>query len=114
MFKPDRRLQNCYAKYNRIWFDNVLPLDVQVGFNELDDMYGTLAINLWTSEDDGLEHRVLQIHIDPNRHHGVAQRQLTLIHEMAHIKVLPKRHHGKEWKEEMQRLFLRGALWGLI
>lgn len=114
MFKPDKKLQRWYQKYNRAFFDGQLPSDVQVGFNELEGMYGTLAVNIWTSEEDGLQHTVLQIHIDPERHRGGEQVRCTLVHEMAHVKVLPKRHHGKEWKEEMTRLFLRGAFWGLI
>lgn len=114
MFKPSARLKKTYDTYNKKWFDGQLPSDVQVGFNELEDMYATLAVNIWTSEEDGLEHTVLQIHIDPRKHFGGEQTKMTLLHEMAHVKVLPHRFHGKQWKEEITRLFLRGAFWGLI
>jgi hypothetical protein len=72
-------------------------------------MYGTLAVNIWTSEEDGLEHKVLQIHIDPSRHHGNEQIRFTLLHEMAHVKLLPWRKHGKKFQDEMKRLAGRDA-----
>lgn len=113
MFKPSSRLQTIYRTYNRKYFDNTLP-EILVGYNTLEQMYATLAVNCWTTEEDGLEHTELQIHIDPERHHGSEQERMTLLHEMAHVKVLPHRKHGKQWKEEMTRLFLRGAFWGII
>jgi SprT-like family len=113
MFKPSSRLQTIYRTYNRKYFDGELP-DIQVGFNELDGLYATLAVSVWTSEEDGLEHTMLQIHVDPAKHFGAEQLRATVLHEMAHVKCLPDRHHGKKFKEEMTRLFLRGAFWGLI
>jgi hypothetical protein len=113
VFKPDHHLQAWYIKYNRAFFDGQLPSDVQVGYNELEGMYGTLAVNIWTSEEDGLEHKVLQIHIDPSKHFGGSQVRLTLLHEMAHIKLLPFRQHGRRFEEEMKRLASRDAFKGL-
>lgn len=113
MFKPSSRLQTIYRTYNRKYFDGELP-DITVGFNdELVGMYATLAVNVWTSEEDGLEHTVLQIHIDPKRHAGSEQERMTLLHEMCHVKLLPWRHHGKKFEEEMMRLAMRGAFKGL-
>jgi hypothetical protein len=109
MFKPDKRLQRWYKKYNHDFFDGQLPSDVQVGYNELEGMYGTLAVNIWTSEEDGLEHKVLQIHIDPRKHHGSEQTHFTLLHEMAHVRLLPWRKHGKKFQDEMKRLAGRDA-----
>lgn len=109
MFKPDARLQKWYQKYNRAFLDGQLPPDVQVGYNELEGMYGTLAVNIWTSEEDGLEHRVLQLHIDPRKHYGSEQTHMTLLHEMCHVKLLPWRKHGRRFQEEMKRLAGRDA-----
>jgi hypothetical protein len=109
VFKQDKRLQKWYIKYNRAFFDGQLPSDVQVGFNELEGMYGTLAVNIWTSEEDGLEHSLLQIHIDEKKHFAWDQIKFTLLHEMAHVKLLPIRHHGQRFQEEMKRLAGRDA-----
>jgi hypothetical protein len=109
VFKPDKKLQRWYNRFNKLYFDGQLPLDVQVGFNELEGMYGTLAVNIWTSEEDGLEHRVLQIHIDPDKHHGSEQLKLTLLHECCHVKLIPWRFHGRRFQEEMKRLAGRDA-----
>jgi hypothetical protein len=113
VFKPDKRLQKWYQRYNRAFFDGQLPSDVQIGWNELDEMYGTLAASIWTSEEDGLEHKVLQIHIDPKKHYGPCQWKLTLLHECVHLKLLPWQKHGKRFESEMQLLAIKGAFAGL-
>lgn len=113
-FKKDSFLKRWYTKFNRIYFDNKLPEDVDIGWNELDGMYGTLAVNIWTSKEDGLEHKVLQIHIDPRKHHGREQYFATLLHEMVHVKLIPYRQHGKKFKDEMHLLMVKGAFDDLL
>lgn len=113
-FKPSKRLKNWYRKYNKVYFDNKLPDHVEIGLNELENAYGTLAFSIWTEEDDGLEHNVLQIHIDPRMHAGDEQLHATLLHEMIHVKLLPNKFHGKKFKNELRLLMLKGAFDDLL
>ena len=114
-FKPSKRLMRKYEEFNKLYFDNQLPHDINVGWNELEkNMYATLAVNIWTTEADGLEHRVLEIHLDPRRHYGPEQYLATLLHEMIHLKLLPYRFHGKRFKNERRLLMLKGAFDDLL
>lgn len=114
MFKPDKRLQKFYVKCNKLFFDNALPSDVQVGWLDFppdDEAIGTTAT---LDEENGVVHHT--IYIDEAIRPLVTVVKLTILHEMCHIKLHPYNYCGKKSKkfnDEMLRLAARGAFNGL-
>lgn len=110
MFKPDLRLKRIYDTYNRKFFDNALPHDTRVGWNdELEGYALTIGI-----DDEESKHRIFVVYINPNFHSGVEQYRLSLLHECIHIKLYPYMKHGRKFDEEILRLASRGALKGIL
>jgi hypothetical protein len=99
MMLCDRELQRIYRQYNRRWFDDQLPDDVDCLFSPVDDCYGLVqqAGGGW----------LLQI----NPKYSMEGRlwRLTLLHEMVHLHLNPYLRHGLRFQEEMQRLAASGA-----
>lgn len=96
----DRELQRVYRDYNRRWFSNCLPHDVDCFFSPVEDCYGLVQ-----QENGGF---ILQI----NPKYAMEGRlwRLTLLHEQAHLSVWPYRRHGEPFQDEMKRLAMAGAL----
>lgn len=108
MFKQDKRLKRLYLKYNRLYWDNLLPLDTLIGYDE-----GTTNC----AEVNVLEHeegkKVFVVHLNPKEIHSLTDRCMHLLHECCHIRLYPVLHHGKVFQEEMIRIAVRGAFKGL-
>jgi hypothetical protein len=110
MFKHSPRLKKIYNTYNRKFFDNTLPHDTQIGYN--DEMEGKHGLTLGIFDDES-NHLFFFIYISPTTHSDKAQLKLTVLHECAHVKLYPYMKHGKRFEEEMYRLAGRGAMKGL-
>lgn len=112
MFKPYKRLQKWYDKYNKLYFDGKLP-KAEVGLN--DELEGTkpnlecYGITVSFTDDD-TKTTVVQIHINPELHVTFDQARLTLLHEMVHIFLFPYDKHGKKFHDAMKTLAIKGAM----
>lgn len=95
----DRELQKVFREYNRRWFDNSLPDDVDCLFSPVDDCYGLVL----QTEGNWL------LQINPKYAMEGRLWRLTLLHEMSHLRLHPYRLHGKKFQEEMKRLAVMGA-----
>ena len=106
MFKHSPQLKKIYDTYNRKFFNNQLPRDTQIGYNdEIEGKHGlTLGI-----EDEETHHRFFIIYISPTTHTDMGQKRLTILHEMCHVRLHPLTNHGREFQEEMKRLAMRDA-----
>lgn len=100
----DKQLQRAYRKYNKLWFNDELPHDVDCFFSPVDDCYGQLQ-----EEDNG----EWTIQINPKFFVDDRMWHMVLLHEMAHLKVRPYQLHGKKFQDEMIRLATAGAFRGL-
>lgn len=110
MNKPAHVLHKTLRRFNRNFFDSLLPVDdIRVWWNDGIKDYGlTQSIH-----DNDTGHLFFDIYIDPNKHHGKNQVYSTLLHEMAHVKLYPWMKHGIRHDEELLRLAIRGAFKGL-
>jgi hypothetical protein len=95
----DKELGRTYREFNRRWFNDELPHDVDVFFSPAEDCYGQVQ-----EEDGGW---TLQI----NPKYAVESRmwKLVLLHEMVHLQVRPYKRHGVVFQEAMQALARLGA-----
>lgn len=95
----DKELQRAYRDYNRRWFNEELPEDVDCLFTPVDDCYGLVL-----QEGGGW---LLQI----NPKYSMEGRlwRMTLLHEMAHLQVRPYRLHGVAFQDTMLNLARKGA-----
>jgi hypothetical protein len=109
-FKPDKRLQKWYQKYNRLYFDNQLPAGVLVGWDEDEPEAAHIHGVVFNKKDDGVDMTVACIRLNPNKHVGSIDARQSLLHELCHLKLLPWPHHGKRFNNEMRRLAMLGAL----
>jgi len=109
MFKPDKRLKRLYDKYNRLYWDNQLPHDAVIGWDD-----GTTNC----AEINVLEHetgqKVCVLHINPKEIHKREDKEIAVLHECIHAKLYPYTRHGQRFKEEVRRIAARGALDNLI
>lgn len=97
----DRQLQRAYRHFNKKWFDNKLPQEIDTLFSPVDnDLYGYVEM-----DDNG--DWILQI----NPKYFVDSRiwKMVLLHEMCHIKLYPDLSHGKKWQSAMVELAGKGA-----
>jgi hypothetical protein len=108
-FKPDKRLTKWYMKYNKLYFNNQLPLGVLVGW-EIQEDSAHLNTVTFNKKDDGMDMQIAVIRLDPKKHQGARDDRLSLLHEMAHLKLHPWSKHGKRFNNEMRRLAVEGAL----
>jgi hypothetical protein len=99
MMLCDRELQKAYRAYNRRWFNDGLPEDVDCLFSPVDDCYGLVQ-----QEGGGW---ILQI----NPKYSMESRlwKMTLLHECVHLKVHPYQRHGAAFQEAMLDLAKAGA-----
>lgn len=98
-------LQDDYANFNRDYFLDQLPRNVNVEWANLglqNDMGMT-----WVDESG-----IRQIRIDRKTNPVIRQAQLTLLHEMCHIKTDGRELdvHGIKWQACMVDLAEHGAM----
>ena len=108
MFKPSRRLQKWYEKYNKLYWDGRLT-NVTVGWDsELKGDREGLTISIQEVEDTTcLFH---QIHLNENLKEASRNYVLmTLLHELCHVACYPYMKHGRLWQNEMKRIAMNDA-----
>ena len=104
--RSDRKLRRWYKQYNQKFFDNQLPADAVVSWEDCgpSEIGGT----------DRLADGRFILAVDPILRYlklTVVARS-TLLHEMAHVKLWessPNHQHGPVFQEEMLRLARLGA-----
>lgn len=112
MFKPDKRLQNYFDKFNKAYFDGSLH-DVTVGWDdELKELTEGLTVAI--QEEDDTRMLFFRVNMNVSLKGGTTNViLLTLLHEMCHVKLYPYMKHGRRFQEEMKRLALRDAFKGI-
>ncbi len=100
----DRQLKRWYREFNRKWWADELPHDVDL-------LYAPMRETVAELDHDQAGTPVIRI--DPL--FSICPRMvcLALLHEMAHIRLRPLRGHGATFQAEMQRLAQAGAMKGL-
>lgn len=99
----DKELGRAYREFNKRWFDDALPHDVDVFFSPAEDCYGQVQ------EEDGS----WTLQINPKYFIDHRIWKMVLLHEMAHLAVRPYLRHGRAFQVEMTRLANKGAFRGL-
>jgi hypothetical protein len=94
-----RELQRVYRDYNRRWFQNALPDDVDCMFAPTVGCLGLVEL------DNG----GWLLTIDPKYAIEGRTWRLTLLHEQAHLLIAPYKLHGKQFQMVMQGLAMCGA-----
>lgn len=90
------RLAAAYREYNKLYFSNKLPHDIDVKWKK-----NMPPIGLWIAG-------TILINAAYKKEHMIWR--LTLLHEMAHVATAAeKAEHGPRWKREMRRLARIGA-----
>jgi len=106
--QSDKRLRNCYLKFNRQYFNGELP-DNTVLFWEPCSL-DTAAVCCPVFEiSDGC----FEIKLDPALKGEKCYWRMVLLHEMIHVAVWkkhPKHQHGKTFEDEKNRIYALGAL----
>lgn len=111
-FSLDKRLTDAFVKFNKLYFDNQLPQDTQVGWKDME--FGVCNGRCSTDDAEGEEeHHTLYINREFKAKGHRSLALITLLHEMAHVKLYPYKHHGKKFDLEMLRLAASGAFNGL-
>lgn len=100
----DRRLRNWYRNFNRLWFAEGLPEDVDVLYAPVEGCSGR------TFPED---HDAFVIRINPQFSVCERMTRLTLLHEMVHVELWPYATHGPRFEARMQELAAAGAMRGL-
>lgn len=103
-----KQLQQTYRRFNKKWFDNRLPAEIAMSF---EDMTTTPNAGLCTTyQEPGLI--IHTIHLDKYFQNYDRLLEFFLIHEMAHIAAYPneKTPHDQAFQDQMQILAARGAL----
>ena len=99
--KNDPTLRRWFLKYNKLLFDNKLPLNTICLWEPLGPAVGETSILV----KDPMQ---FIIKVDPCIMGLRRFTRQTLVHEQAHIKLWPlgdkEALHGKAWDEEIQRL----------
>ena len=108
MFKPDKRLQRWFEKFNKLYFDSSLA-NVIVGWDdELKEDKEGLTISL--EETQETKYLSFTVHLSVSLKGGSRNAVLlTLLHELCHVKLYPYMKHGRRFQEEMKRLAMRDA-----
>lgn len=113
-FKSSSSLSHWYKKFNKLYFDDKLPKDVLVGWNddwpENSDACATHIGVKFTRDEDGADHHTELIQLDPKQHLGARDGRLSLLHEMCHVALFPNSTHGIKFKNEKRRVAMLGAL----
>lgn len=108
MFKTDKRLYRLAMQYNKAYFDNSLPQDLIVGWeDELENTrhYGA-TISL---EDDQTRQVTFRVGINSSLKKNYEGSRFTLLHELVHVKLYPYLWHGKKFNHAMIGLAVKGA-----
>lgn len=104
-FKSDKRLKRFYDKLNKLYYENRLSDDTQVGWNDEIGGYGlTIAI-----DDEETQHKIFMIYVDKKKHFDFRQVLMTIVHEIAHVALYPCMNHRKKFQNELRRLAMLGA-----
>jgi len=101
-----KQLQSWYSAYNETYFDNSLPKNVVIDYDQHDDQYMATTMK-WQNGT---------FHINFNRNYTGGERVAlyTLLHESCHIKTWDSYNvfdgeHNKSWQDCMLRLDSHGA-----
>ena len=90
-------LESTYRKYNKKYFGNKLPKDIDLRFGYT---HGCLGYQLGE-----------EIVLSKNKaYRRDSIWRGTLLHEMAHLCIEESHDHGPRWQKEMMRLARVGAL----
>jgi hypothetical protein len=100
----DRQLKRWYNEFNRRWFEEGLPEEVDVLYAPVEGCWG---------ETVPVDRHSFVIRIDP--HCAISNRvtKMTLLHEMTHVELWPYCTHGPRFERRMQELAACGAMRGL-
>lgn len=99
----DPTLRRLYLRYNKLFFNGELPLEVAIYWAPLGDAVGMSEDAPASLKKEGASYL---IRIDPVLGGLPRFIRQTVVHEMAHIKLFKQNisDHGKEWDKEIQRL----------
>lgn len=98
-----RQLQRVYREYNRRFFLDALPEDVDCIFAPTDGCIGFVQ----------MEQGGWLLTIDPKYSIEGRMWRLTLLHEQVHLLLNPYRTHGPKFQDAMNGLAGMGAFRGL-
>lgn len=101
----DRRLKHWYDKYNKQWFEGILPNHTVLYWEPLVEDGVTCPVY-------EVDHGQFLIKIDPSLKGVPSYFKIILLHEMVHLSLWPKHprsQHGKLFQQEMKRLANEGA-----
>jgi len=101
-------MENHYARFNKLYWDNRLPKDVPVGWCENLREGDAIACTV-AAYDEITEHTAFLIYLDPTFREYNKLSKFNLLHEMCHVALHPYHQHGKKFDEEMLRIAQRGA-----
>jgi hypothetical protein len=100
----DRRLRGWYREFNRRWFEDGLPEDVDVLYAPVEGCSGEMV-------PEDRDSFVIRINPRYQVCSGIAR--LTLLHEMVHVELWPYVTHGPKFEARMRKLAAAGAMRGL-
>jgi hypothetical protein len=93
-------LRRWYRYYNKLYFNNELPDDVNLIWAPLNGVHAqTDRQTIW---------------MDPQTQLFPKFMRTTLLHEMAHISCSPRASHGPVFQAEIDRLYAAGAFRRLL
>jgi hypothetical protein len=96
----DKKLRRAYLFYNRKYFNNDLPPDAEIVWEQLP----TTLLGYQQGE---------KIAINAKLKSAYVLYRMTLLHEMCHLHLPDGVKHGKRFQDEMRRLANEGAFDGL-
>jgi hypothetical protein len=105
--QSDRQLRTWYAKYNKLYWDGLLPVDTVLFWEPIPKCDG-VTCPVFEVRDGCFE-----IKLDPALKGEPCWWRIVLLHEMCHVAVWqrhPKHQHGKPFQEEKNRIYAMGAL----
>jgi len=95
-----KQLERTYRLFNKKYFNNSLPKDVDLSFGHTPGLLGyQLGEEIVLSKDKAYRQGSIW--------------KGTLLHEMVHLKVTERADHGPKFQKEMLRLARMGALKGI-
>ena len=106
MFTPSKRFQKLYHKYNKLYCNDELPSDTQVGWEDYPKK--TPVAETATADGSGIIHHT--IYLSEFVKGFKTFPTFCLLHEMCHVKLHPYgKHNRKIFDAEMLRIAQAGA-----